>query len=221
MAVFETLSKYWGRIISPAILTTITIVFFVVLISFVLGFLLAMLLTIYGPNGLHHKKTFYNVLSFIINMVRSFPILILIVAIAPVTRSLIGTTLGVKAAIFPLAIAATAVTARLLETQFISVDKQLIDAARSLGATDMQIFFRVIIKETLPTMIPVIALVTINNIAASTIAGTVGGGGVGAIALTYGYQSFNDVIMYTCVFILLIMVNFVQYFGDWLFKKIK
>ena len=125
-----------------------------------------------------------------------------------------------KAVILPLAIAATAFIARLLESNFIKVDPQLIEAARSLGATDMQIIRGVIIKESVPSIISVITLATINNIAATTIAGAVGGGGLGAIALTYGYQSFNDTILYMGVLILLIMVNIVQYFGEWLYKKL-
>ena len=211
------ITEYWNKLIMPSIFVTLEIVFFTVLIGFVLGFIMAILLTLYGPTGLRYKKRLYAVLSFIINTIRSFPILILIVTIAPFTRIVVGTTIGTRAVILPLAIAATAFIARLLESNFIKVDAQLIEAARSLGATDM---WRVIIKESVPSIISVITLATINNIAATTIAGAVGGGGLGAIALTYGYQSFNNTVLYMGVLILLIMVNAVQYFGEWLYKKL-
>ena len=118
------IAEYWNRLIMPSIFTTVEIVFFTVLIGFVLGFVLAILLTLYGPTGLRYKRRLYAVLSFVINTIRSFPILILIVTIAPVTRMIVGTTIGTKAVILPLAIAATAFIARLLESNFIKVDPQ-------------------------------------------------------------------------------------------------
>lgn len=220
MSFIESLQQYWGRLIFPSIFVTLKIVFFTILIGATFGFLFAVLLTVYGPTGLHYKKRLYAVLSFIINTIRSFPILILIVAIAPFTRVVIGTTIGTKAVILPLSIAATAFIARMLESSFIKVDPQLIEAARSLGATDLQIIRRVIIKESVPSIISAITLATVNYIAATTIAGAVGGGGLGAIALTYGYQSFNNTILYLGVFVLLIMVNIVQYCGELLYKKL-
>lgn len=220
MNFVESMQQYWTKLMVPSIFVTIQIVFFTILIGFVFGFLLAVLLTLYGPTGLHYKKKFYSVLSFIINTIRSFPILILIVSIAPFTRVVVGTTIGMQAVILPLSIAATAFIARLLESSFIKVDSQLIEAARSLGATDMQIIHRVIIKESVPSIVSVITLALVNYIAATTIAGAVGGGGLGAIALTYGYQSFNNSILYMSVFVLLVMVNIVQYFGEWLYKKL-
>lgn len=210
---------YWNKLIVPSIFETIIIVFFTILIGFILGFILAILLTLYGPTGLNYKKKAYTILSFIINSIRSFPILILIVSIAPLTRLIIGTTIGTKAIILPLSIAATAFIARLLENSFIQVDTNLIEAARSLGATDFQIIWKVIIKESIPSIISIITLATVNNIAATTIAGAIGGGGIGAIALTYGYQSFNNTILYLGVFALLVLVNVIQYFGEWLYKK--
>ncbi len=220
MGFWESVYRYWSKLIFPSVLVTVEMVFFIVLIGFIFGFILAVLLTIYGPTGLNYKKRLYAVLSFIINAVRSFPILILIVTLAPLTRLLIGTTIGTEAAIFPLSIAATAFTARMLESNFIKVDPQLIEAARSLGATDLQIVHRVILKESFPSIILVLTLTTVNYIAATTIAGAVGGGGLGAIALTYGYQSFNNTVLYMGVILLLVLVCFVQYAGEWLYKKL-
>ena len=220
MNFFESVIYYWTKLIYPAVFTTIQIVFFTIVIGFVLGFILAVLLTLWGPTGLRYKKHTYTLLSFVVNTIRSFPILILIVSIAPFTRMVVGTTIGTKAVILPLSIAATAFIARLLESSFLQVDRQLIEAARSLGATDMQIMFRVIIKESVPGIITTITMATVTYIASTTIAGAVGGGGLGAVALTYGYQSFNDTVLYMGVFVLLLMVNIVQYFGEWLYKKL-
>ncbi|WP_304332005.1 methionine ABC transporter permease [Brachyspira innocens] len=212
--------NYFVKLILPSTIVTIRIVFFTILIGFVLGFIIAVLLTMYGPNGLNYKKKFYNVLSFIVNTIRSFPILILIVAISPFTRLIIGTTIGEKAVILPLSITATAFIARLLESSFIKVDKQLIEAAKSFGATNIQIMFGVIIRESIPSIVSVVTMAAVNYIAATTIAGAVGGGGLGAVALTYGYQSFNNTILYLSVFIMFLFVNIAQYIGDFIYKKL-
>ncbi|MBW5378438.1 ABC transporter permease subunit [Brachyspira pilosicoli] len=216
----EKYTNYFIKLILPSTIVTIRIVFFTILIGFILGFIIAILLTMHGPNGLNYKKRFYNILSFIVNTIRSFPILILIVAISPFTRLVIGTTIGEKAVILPLSITATAFISRLLESSFIKVDKQLIEAAKSFGATNMQIMFGVIIRESIPSIISVITMASVNYIAATTIAGAVGGGGLGAVALTYGYQSFNNTILYFSVFIMFLFVNITQYIGDFIYKKL-
>lgn len=211
--------KYFDKLIFPAIFATLRMVIATVICGFAMGFCLAILLTIYGPEGLKPRKNIYNVLDFIINTIRSFPILILIVAVSPLTRKVVGTTVGEKAAILPLTIAATSFIARALENTFKGVDKQLIEAARSFGASNLQIVFRVIIKESIPSIINIVTMTTINYISSSTIAGAVGGGGLGAVALNYGYQSFNNTILYISVFIIFIMVQITQYIGSRLYKK--
>lgn len=220
MDIFNQCLYYGKNLIIPGIFVTLRMVVATMVIGFTFGFILAILLTMYGPHGLNHKKHFYKVLSFIINTIRSFPILILIVAISPFTRMVVGTTIGEKAAVLPLSISAIAFIARLLEGNFIQVDKQLIEAARSYGATNLQIMFRVIIRESIPSIISVITMATVTYIAATTIAGAVGAGGLGAISLTYGYQSFNDVVLYMSVAVLFILVSIVQFIGERLYKKI-
>lgn len=212
--------EYINKLISPAIFSTIRMVTATMIFGFTIGFGLAVLLILYGPEGLKPKKKVYKVLDFIINTIRSFPILILIVAISPLTRKIVGTIVGERAAILPLTIAAAAFIARALENIFKGVDKQLIEAAKSFGASNLNIIFRVIVREAVPSIINVVTMSTIAYIAGSTIAGAVGGGGLGAIALNYGYQSFNNVILYTCVIILLIMVQTTQAIGNWLYKKV-
>ncbi len=215
----EQLTYYLKKLILPSTFVTIKMVLGTMVIGIITGFILAIFLTLYGPNGLNPRKRIYTVLNFLVNTIRSFPILILIVAISPITRMLVGTTIGERAIIVPLSIAATAFIARLLENSFIAVDKQLIEAARSFGANNMQIIFRVIIRETIPSIISIITLATVNYIAATTIAAAVGAGGLGAVALTYGFQSFNNLVLYTSVLIMLLLVNLTQFIGDVFYKK--
>ncbi|NLJ97784.1 MAG: ABC transporter permease [Tissierellia bacterium] len=211
--------KFFEKIIVPSVLATFRMVGATMVLGLFFGFILAVLLTLFSPQGLNPKKRVYRVLDFIVNTIRSFPILILIVAVSPLTRKVVGTTVGEKAVILPLSIAATSFIARALENTFKGVDPQLIEAAKSFGASDLQIIFRVIVKESVPGIISVATMSTIAYIAGSTIAGAVGGGGIGAIALNYGYQSFNDSVLYTSVFILFLMVQATQAIGNWIYKK--
>lgn len=211
--------EYLQKLIIPSTFITIRMVFSTMVIGIAFGFVLAILLTLYSPNGLNPKGRIYNILNFLVNTIRSFPILILIVAMGPITRMIIGTTIGEKAIVIPLSIAATAFIARLIENSFLEVDKQLIEAARSFGANDFQIIFRVMMKESVPSIISIITLATVNYISATTIAATIGGGGLGAVALTYGFQSFNNTVLYMSVFVLLLLVNITQFIGGLFYKK--
>ncbi|MFN0603907.1 methionine ABC transporter permease [Facklamia hominis] len=211
----------WSKLIGPATLETIMIVSFTALIGCTIGFLLAMLLILWGPNGLTYNKKLYNLFNTILNLIRSMPLLILIIALIPVTRAVIGSIIGMKATIFTLSIACSAFTAKMFEGNFLSVNKQVIEAARSYGATDLQIFFKVIVRQCLPQLINSVTLTVITYIAGSTIASSIGGGGLGAVAITYGYQSFNQFILYYAVVVLIILVNIVQFIGDLIYKKVK
>jgi D-methionine transport system permease protein len=212
--------KFFNEIILPSIGATLRMLSASMLLSFIFGFILAVFLILYGPQGLRPNAKKYKVLDFIVNSIRSFPIIILIVAISPLTRIIVGTTIGEKAAIFPLTLAATPFMARIIENSLKGVDKQLIEAARSFGASDMQIVMKVMVKEAVPVIVAGTTLSTITFLSATTMAGAVGAGGIGAVALNYGYQSFNNTVLYTSVFILFIMVLIIQWAGDWFYKKI-
>ncbi len=219
-AFWANLWRYFDGIIGPSIFSTLYMLVATMILAFVFGFILAVILYITHRDGLKPNKTIYRVLSFLVNAIRSFPIIILIVAISPITRAVVGTTIGEQAAILPLTIAATPFLARILENAFLQVDRQLIEAARSFGASDSQIIFRVIVKEAVPSIVSGTTLATITYLSATTMAGAVGAGGLGAVALNYGYQSFNDMVLYTAVIILLILVYIIQITGDYLYKKI-
>ena len=211
--------RYFNGIIGPSITSTLRMLVATMILALVFGFFLAIALYVTNDAGLKPNKKVYGILSFLVNTVRSFPIIILIVAISPVTRMLVGTTIGEKAAIFPLALAAIPFLARILETAFLQVDRQVIEAAYSFGAAPWQIMLYVVVKESVPSIISGTTLATITYLSATTMAGAVGAGGIGAVALNYGYQSFNDMILYTSVFILLIMVYIIQIAGDRLYKR--
>ena len=223
--MFEN-SDFWNNwwrafvgIIEPAIWSTLRMLFFSMIFAIIIGFVIGIVMVITGPTGLQPRKKIYGVLDFFVNIIRSFPIIILIVAISPITRIIVGTTIGEKAAILPLTIAAAPFIARIIETSLLAVDSQLIEAARSFGMSDIQIVFRVLIRESFPAIIAGITLSAITFLSATTLAGAVGAGGLGAVALNYGYQSFNDSVLYTSVFILLIMVQIIQMIGNRLYKK--
>lgn len=212
--------RYFEGIIGPSIFSTLRMLIATIIFAFIFGFLLSIVLLMTRHDGLKPNKRIYSILDFIVNSIRSFPIIILIVAISPITRSIVGTTIGEKAAILPLAIAATPFFARILENAFIQVDKQLIEAARSFGASNTQIIFKVILKESIPSIVSGTTLAAITYLSATTLAGAVGAGGLGAVALNYGYQSFNNTILYTAVIILFLLVNIIQRTGDYLYKKL-
>lgn len=212
--------RYFQGIIAPSISSTLRMLFFTMLFAFIGGFILAIVMYITHEKGLNPNRRVYKVLDFITNMMRSFPIIILIVAMSPITRMVVGTTIGEKAAILPLTIAATPFLGKILESAFLQVDSQLIEAARSFGISDVQIMFRVVIKEAVPSIVSGTTLATITYLACTTMAGAVGAGGLGAVALNYGYQSFNNTVLYTSVLILCIIVQIIQGFGNWLYKKL-
>ncbi|MDY6880360.1 MAG: methionine ABC transporter permease [Desulfatiglans sp.] len=212
--------KYFDGIIAPSIFATLRMLGASMLLSFILGFGIAVLLVLYGPQGLRPAPSKYKVIDFIVNSIRSFPIIILIVAISPLTRMIVGTSIGEKAAIFPLTLAATPFIARIIENSLKAVDQQLIEAARSFGASDWQIITKVMVKEAMPLIVSGTTLSAITFLSATTLAGAVGAGGIGAVALNYGYQSFNNTVLYTSVIILFLMVQAIQITGDWLYKRI-
>lgn len=215
-------SDWWNftkQLVIPATLGTIRLVLLVVVIGYALGFIMGSILYIYSPNGLNPNKKIFRVANFLVNVIRSIPILILIVALIPVTRAIVGTSVGPNAVIIPLALAATAFIGRYLENIFNAVDRQTIEAARSYGANNLDIMRYIVVRESIPGMVSTLTLAIINNIAGSTIAGAVGGGGIGAIAINYGYQSFNNVVLYTAVVILYLMVQAVQTVGNKIYEK--
>jgi D-methionine transport system permease protein len=215
------LFEYLPQIILPALFATLRMLFFSMILAIIIGSIIAIILIITSPYGLRPSKRIYRILDFSINMIRSFPVIILIVAIAPLTRAIVGTSVGEKAAIVPLTIAAFPVIARYMEASMLEVNKNVILAAKSFGASDSQIIFKVLFSEALPSIVAGLTTTTILFLASTTLAGAVGAGGLGAVALTYGYQRFDDVIMYAIVIILFVMVLIIQGIGELVYRKVK
>ncbi|MBG9985747.1 ABC transporter permease subunit [Facklamia sp. DSM 111018] len=213
----EMLSEMYDRLSSlilPATWVTIELVMIVVVIGMVGALAVGLTLYYYAPNGLKPHPRIYSMISLFVNLVRSIPILILIIALSPVVRTIVGTSIGPKAVIIPLILACTANIGRYLENSFRSINPQTIEAARSYGASDLNIIKEIVIKESIPSIISATTIAFVNNIAGSTIAGAVGGGGIGSVAINYGYQSFDDFILYSSVVILFFMVQIVQTIGN-------
>lgn len=213
--------KYFVRLIAPSVVDTLIMLFATMVISFVLGLILGTILVVTRKNGLRPNKVIYSVLNFLVNFVRSFPIMILLVALLPVTRAVMGTTIGVKGAIFPLTVAATPFMARIFENAMVEVDPQLIEAAQSFGASDRQIITRVILKEAVPSIVSGTVLATVTYLSATTIAGAIGAGGLGSVAMNYGYHRFDDRILYTGVVILCVLVQIIQWIGAYIYKRVQ
>ena len=189
--------------------------------SLLIGFALAILMIVTNPIGLSPCRSVYRVADFVVNLVRSFPFIILLIAIIPFTRFVVGTSIGSAAAIIPLTIAAAPFVARLIETCFLEVDRGVIEAARSFGASNSQIIFRVLFPEALPSIVLNIAVIAITLLGYSAMAGTVGGGGLGDLAVKYGYNRFQVDIMVYSVIILCILVLLIQGICNVLYKILR
>lgn len=206
-------------IIINALMQTLYMVFWSTLFSVILGFLPAIVLTLTAPDGLRPNRMIYEVLSFIVNVFRSFPFIILLVILIPFTRMVVGKAIGTTAAIVPLTISAIPFIARIFETNLRETNPGVIEAARSFGASNFQIMIHVYIKESIPRMLNGVVLLIISLVGYSAMAGTVGGGGIGDIAIRFGYQQYKTDYLVICSIILIIFVQLIQMLGNHLYKK--
>lgn len=209
-----------AEILLEAFSQTLKMVFFSTVFSVLLGGVLAIILVMTGPKGLRENKGLFNILDGIINVLRSFPFIILMVAIIPLTRVIVGRSTGTEAAIVPLTIAAAPFVARIIEAALKEVDNGVIEAAKSFGASDFQIIFKVMFKEAIPSIISGLTLAIINIIGYSAMAGSIGAGGLGDLAIRYGYQRYQTDIMIVTVIVLIIIVQLLQSLGNYFYKKL-
>ena len=206
-------NTFWPRILE-ATGETVTIVFFTLLFSSVIGISLGLLLYVTRKGNFLENRFIYTVLNFVINLIRPVPFIIFLVAIAPLTRAVVGTTIGTAAAIFPMTIVASFSIARVVENNLVSIDPGIIEAAKAMGASPIRIIFDIIILEAIGPLILGLTFITISLIDFSAMAGTVGGGGLGHIAITYGYQRFDTSVMFVTVVILIVLVQLAQWIGN-------
>ncbi|RXJ82362.1 methionine ABC transporter permease [Arcobacter sp. F2176] len=209
------------EILLPALAETIYMSLVSTFFAIVIGFILAIILILTSSGGLRENQKIYSILDVIINTLRSFPFIILMIVLFPLTKFLIGKSIGTTAAIIPLTIGAAPFIARLIESALKEVDTGVVEAAKSFGASDWQIIFKVMCVEALPSIISAITLTLITVIGFSAMAGAVGGGGLGDVAIKYGYYRFqSDTMIYT-VIVLIALVQGVQSLGDYLYKITK
>lgn len=199
---------------------TIYMVAVSMVIASIIGIPLGVLLLVTGKQQVLEFSVGNRLLSIVVNCIRSIPFIILMVAIIPFTRLLVGSSIGTTAAIVPLVIASVPLIARLVETSLREVPYGLIEAAMSMGASPMQIIMRVLIPEALPSIVAQLTTVVIVLVGESAMAGAVGGGGLGDLAIRYGYNRFRPDVMLATVVVLIIMVQIIQFCGNSLAHKL-
>ena len=185
-----------------------------------IGIPLGIILTVTRNGHILPNAVINSVLGVIVNATRSTPFIILMVAIIPLTRMLVGSSIGTTAAIVPLTISAAPFIARVIESSLLEIDHGVIEAAQSMGASPMQIIYKVLLPESLHSIVLGITLAVIALIGYSAMAGVLGGGGLGGLAIRYGYQRFQPDVMIVTVVILILMVQLIQFIGDTLSKKL-
>jgi D-methionine transport system permease protein len=210
----EMFIKLWNNnIIQYGIWETIYMTLISTGISYLFGLPLGVLLSVTSSDGIHPMRVLNGILGVIVNIFRSIPFIILMVAMLPVAKAVVGTSLGNRAMIVMLIIAATPYVARMVESSIHEVGKGVVEAAQAMGSSTFQIIMKVLIPEAKPSLIngAVISMVTI--LGYSAMAGTIGGGGLGQIAITYGYQRSNDDIIWICVLLTIVIVQIIQVIG--------
>lgn len=202
--------------ILSAVIETIQMVTVSFLFAILLGLPLGIALFVTRKGQMLENKPLFSILNIIINTFRSIPFIILLVAIIPFTRLVVGASIGTAAAIVPMIVFAGPYIARLVESSLLEVDDGVLEAADAMGATPFQTIYRFLLPEALSSLVVNFTIATIGLVGASAMAGTVGGGGVGDLAITYGYQRFDTVTMAITVIILIVMVQGLQSLGNFL-----
>ncbi len=196
---------------------TLEMVFFSTIFSLLLGLPLGVLLHVTDKEekgGIIPHHILNEVLSRIVNILRSFPFLILMIVLMPLARLILGTTIGTRAAVVSLSIAAAPFVARVIETSLVEVDPGVVQAAKAMGSTNWQIIYKVMLPEALPSLVSGVTLTIINLIGYSAMAGTIGGGGLGDLAIRYGYQRFRPDVMAAAVIVTILLVEIIQFIGN-------
>ncbi|CAM3635082.1 methionine ABC transporter permease [Cohnella lubricantis] len=217
---FDSFAEFWDLYVQSMRETGIMVVYSLV-ISAAIGLLLGIVLVVTRPGHIYANPIVYQVMNIIINVLRSLPFIILMVAIIPFTKWVVGTTIGVKGAIVPLVVYTAPYLARLLESALLEVDRGVIEAFQSMGATHRQIITRVLLREARPSLVLGLTIGTISLVGASAMAGVVGAGGLGDVAIRYGYQRWEPNVMITCVLLLILWVQIVQSLGTAIAKRLR
>lgn len=208
----------WSEIVDGTV-ATLTMLGFSTLFAVLIGLPVGIILFLTSRGQLLENRVFYSVASVVVNILRSVPFIILMILLIPFTKAIVGTSLGVLGAIPPLVIGAAPFFARLVETSLREVDRGVIEAAQSMGASNWQIVWNVLLPEARSGLIAAITITTVTLVSYTAMSGVIGGGGLGDLAIRYGYQRFQTDVMIVTVIILLVLVQILQSLGDRLVLK--
>lgn len=219
----ELTAPFWKSALSidqfvTALQETFHMVFFAMLFGTIWGFVQGITLLVTRPDGILANRAIYLSLNPVVNALRSLPFIILLIAVLPLTKLLVGTSIGTWAAIVPLTIYVGPYIGRLIENSLLEVNEGIVESAQAMGASPLQIIFKFILPEARSSLILSLTTATISLIGATAMAGAVGAGGIGDLAISYGYQRFDTSVVILTVVVLLIMVQLVQMIGERLAK---
>lgn len=221
--MLESIAAFWaeyGDTLIQGTVDTLLMVSISTVFAYLIGLPLGVALILTRPHGIRPNRGAYRILDWIVNVGRSFPFIILMVAIMPFTKLVVGTKIGVKGAIVPLVVSAAPFIARMVETSLSEVDAGVVEAAQSMGASPAQIVWKVYLPEAKPSLILGGAISIVTILAYTAIAGTVGAGGLGDIAVRYGHNRNVPSVMWVTVIFLIILVQIIQFVFNWLSKRI-
>ena len=217
---FSAFFAQYGNLFLQGTVDTLIMTCVATILAYVIGIPLGILLVVTSPNGLRPNRIVSTIVGWIVNIGRSVPFIILLVALIPFTRFIVGTSLGVPGAVVPLGVTAAPFAARMVEQSLEETDSGLVEAAQSFGASTWQIVWKVYLKETLPSLVRGAAITFVTLFGYSAMAGTVGAGGLGDIAIRYGYQRFQTDVMIFAVLLCVVLVIVFQAIGDVTARKI-
>ena len=220
ISYFENVMRIPDEFVT-ATLETIYMTVLTCLIAFILGIIVGIILVLTQPNGLKENRIFYSILDKIVNIFRSIPFVIMMALLVNVTRGIVGTSIGTTAAIVPLVFATVPFYARQIQNALVEVNPGVIEAAEAMGLSTWDIVSRVYLKESLPAIIRVSALSIITVIGITAMAGTIGGGGLGNLAITRGYNRFQGDVTLVSTLIILVLVFISQAVSDYMMKKVE
>ena len=205
----EFLNQY-GALLWEATLETLYMTFFATVFAYLIGLALGVLLTATKPGGIAPAPRFHAVFGWVVNMLRSMPFIILVFYLIPFTRAIVGTSIGETAALVPLIVAASPFVARMVEQSLEEIDQGVIEAATCMGATRWQIITRVLLTESVPSLLRGFSIVLITILGYTAITGATGAGGLGNVAYRFGYQRYQTGVMYATIVILMVLVCVIQ-----------
>ncbi len=218
--IFAALQKLNWDLIGTASYETLYMVFYPTLIATIFGIPLGILLAITSKGHIKENLAVNQAIGSIVNILRSIPFILLLIMLIPLTRFLMGSAISHEAMIVPLSVGAIPFFARLVETSINEINRGVIEASQAMGSNLREIIFKVLIPESLPGLIAGITVTAVALVGYTAMAGVIGAGGLGDMAYRYGFQRNQPVVMYTCIILLVLLVQIIQSIGDWLTKKV-